>query len=155
MKLAEALAQVKDLKGKIRDVQNKVARESYFKKVTDVQDVPSIEGLLEEFQRLVDDLRKLKTRIARTNTSSGLINKIHEMEQLRYLVSSLDSLEDAKLEVVTLERIDYDGPAQPFTTYATFDVEKLSATVSEARTRLRKLDMEVQQLNWTTELEEL
>lgn len=155
MKVAEALAQVKDLKGKISDTQTKIQMNYVFKKVTELQEIPSITDLLDEFERLNDALRKLKTRIAKTNVTSGLSTRIHEMEMLRYWVKGLSTLENVKQEQVSLERVDYEGPAQPFTTYATYNVADLAAQLEEARLRIRKLDMELQQLNWSTDLVEL
>ena len=155
MKIAEALAQVKDLKGKISDVQTRILTNYVFKKVTELQDIPSITDLLEEFERLNNDLRKLKTRIAKTNVLNDLSSRIHGMEMLRYWVKGLESLENVKQEQITLERVDYEGPAQPFTTYATYNVADLAAQLEEARVRIRKLDMELQQLNWSTDLVEL
>ena len=155
MKVAEALAQVKDLKGKISDVQTQIHTNYVFKKVTDLQEVPSINDLLDEFEQLNDALRKLKTRIAKTNVVNGLSTRLHEMEMLRYWVKGLEVLQHVKQETISLERVDYDGPAQPFTTYATFNVADLAAQLEEARLRIRKLDMELQQLNWSTDLEEL
>lgn len=154
MKVAEALAQVKDVKGKIRDIQNKISREAYFRKLIDEQEVPSSEELINEFKDFSIVLSTLKDRIAKTNVESGLILKIHEMERLRYVIAALDNFADAKKETITLERIDYDMPAKPFTTYATFDVDVMAAYVEDSRIRLRKLDMEVQQLNWTIDLVE-
>jgi uncharacterized protein DUF6847 len=155
MKVAEALAQVKDLKGKISDVQTRIQMNYRFKKVTDLQDVPSIADMLDEFEELNEALRRLKTRIAKTNVSSGLSARIHEMEMLRYWVKGLEVLENVKQEEIALERVDYEGPAQPFTTYATYNVADLTAQLEEARIRIRKLDMELQQLNWSTDLVEL
>lgn len=154
MKVAQALAQVKDLKGKINSVQNRINMDSMFKKVTPDQKVPSIEPLLDELVRLNNELRSLKVRIAKTNVKHGLTERIHEMEMLRYIVGALDSLARAKQEVTNLERIDYDGPAQAFTTYATYNVEELNMGLDENRARIRELDMELQQLNWSTDLEE-
>lgn len=155
MKVAEALAQVKDLKGKISDVQSRIHSNYVFKKVTELQEIPSINDLLDEFERLNNALRKLKTRIAKTNVEAGLSARLHEMEMLRYWVKGVEILENVKQETITLERVDYEGPAQPFTTYATYNVADLAAQLEEARLRIRKLDMELQQLNWSTDLVEL
>ena len=154
MKIGQALAQVKDLKGKINVLKNRIVSESYFKKILDTQEVPSLELSFQEFYDLNKQLRVLKTRIAKTNVVHRLSEKIHEMEMLRFVVSSLNELTNCKQEVVQLERTSYDGPGQPITTYATFNVKELASLVKLKQSRIRELDMELQQLNWTIDLED-
>lgn len=154
MKIAQALSQIKDLKGKVSALQSRIMSGSTFQRVVADQKVPSIEDMLDEYVQLNKELRTLKSRLMRTNVLHGLHEKIHEMEMLRSIISQLDHLTGLEQEAVRLERVDYDGPAQPFTTYATFNVTELKIALDENRARIRELDMELQQSNWAIDLED-
>lgn len=154
MKIAQALSQIKDLKGKVNTLSSRIVSGRTFRRLVESQEVPSIEPLLDEYVRLNKELRTLKSRLVKTNVKHGLHKKIHEMEMLRSIVSSLNHLTEVEQERIDLERIDYDGPAQTLTTYATFSVSEMAAGLDENRARIRELDMELQQANWVIDLED-
>jgi len=153
MKLAEALVRAKDLKGKLTSLHQELSMETQFEQVDKTQEVPNTQPLIDQMISVSEDLRALKTRIDLTNAKSGLADKIHEMEKLRYLVNTLNNLTSLKQEVTHLRRIDFDGPAQPVTTVTTFNVERLKLQLEVYQSSLRTLDLEVQKTNWQIDLE--
>ena len=152
MKIAEALVRIKDIKGKLSELQRKIDADQLFERVQNDQMIPSIEGLLEDFLDVSEVLSVLKTRITKTNATHGLINKIHEMEKLRSIVSKLELLSRNKQEFVSLRHITYDQPAIPMSTFATYNVEDLIESLEAYRARIRELDLELQRLNWEVDL---
>lgn len=152
MKLAEALVRAKDLKGKLSALHSEISMERSFEKVDAGQEVPNCEPLIADLVAVSEELRALKTRIDLTNAQHGLADKIHEMEKLRYLVNSLTNLSEAKQEIVHLRRVDFEGPALPVSTYATYNVENLKKQLQQYRDDLRSLDLEIQRLNWQIDL---
>ena len=153
MKLAEALVKAKDLKGKLSSLHNEIVSEQYFEKLDASQEVPNHEAEIVELVDVSDELRQLKTKIDLTNAKHGITDKIHEMEKLRYLVNSFSSLCGSKQETVQLRRVDYEGPAVPITTVATYNVENAKKQLEKYRDDLRSLDLEIQKLNWQIDLE--
>lgn len=152
MKLAEALVRIKDIKGRINELTREASADSSFEQVEELSEVPSIEPVLEGLRLTIQTLSDLKVRIARTNVEHGLVEKIKEMEMLRSLISTLDPLARQKQKVVQLRRIDYEGPAQAMTTFATYNVATLTEELIVHRQRVRELDLELQRLNWQVEL---
>lgn len=152
MKLAEALTKVKDLKGKAASLQRDIQTDSQFQKLDADMEVPSIENLLVQLSEVLEELRTLKTRIDTANVKNGLADKIHEMEQLRSAIKSLEPLARVKAEVKSLQRVDYTSPAVPVVTVATFNVLNLNNQLEAHRRRVRELDLELQRLNWQVEV---
>jgi len=152
MKIAEALVQVKDLKGKVAELTRRIQTDALFEQLDEGQEVPDISLLIEELVTLTRNLGNLKTRIARTNAQRGLVDKINEMAQLRSLVAQLDSLTNNKQSATKLRRIDYGEPHVKMTIVATYNVDEVSSSLDEMRSRIRALDLELQRLNWEVDL---
>ena len=148
MKLAEALTKIKDLKGKVASLNLQINSDSTFQKLDELTEVPSVEGLLTELTEVLAELRSLKTKVDTANVKSGLADKIHEMEQLRYAIKTLEGLSRLKQETRSLTRLDYGTPPVPVTTVATFNVANLNSQLEVYRRRVRELDLELQRLNW-------
>lgn len=152
MKLAEALVQVKDLKGKVAELNRKIQNDALFEQVDKGQAIPDISLLIDELVRLARNLGELKTRVARTNAQHGLVDKINEMAQLRSLVAQLEGLSEQKQSRTQLRRIDYGEPHVKVQVHATYNVDELASQVVDMRSRIRKLDLELQRLNWEVDL---
>lgn len=152
MKIAEALVKVKDLKGKVAELTRQIVTDSRFEQVEEGSEIPSVEPLIVDLLEVTEALSVLKTRITMTNATFGLTAKINEMERLRSLVSSLESLANHKQKIVQLRTIGYSDATAKLPTYATYDVEHLKVSLTEHRTRIRELDLELQRRNWEVDL---
>ena len=80
------------------------------------------------------------------------VDKIHEMEQLRSLVSQLEGLAHQKQSTVSLRGGGYDGSPVKIEMVATYNVENLSVKLDDIRKRLRELDLALQRMNWEVSL---
>lgn len=154
MKIAEALVQIKDLKGKVGELGRNFQMDALFEQVEELQEVPSSEEKIEEYLRLSQELGKLKARVAVTNAKHGLTYKITEMEQLRGTIAQLEVLARHKQETVRLSRAMYGEQQSKIRVVATFNVEALAEKLTAARKRLRELDLELQKTNWQVDLVE-
>lgn len=153
MKLAEALIKIKDIKGKLSEVQRKISTDAMFKRVDVGQEVPCVEEDIDTLYDLSKQLASFKTRIAKTNAIRGLAEKIYAMDELKYLISALEPYSTCKQTRVDLEYVGMGERPIPMTTYATYDVNKLAKHVQTLRDSLRSIDIELQKLNWEVDLE--
>jgi hypothetical protein len=154
MKLAEALIKVKDIKGKLAEIQRKISSEAIFRKVDPAQEVPSIESDLCDLQTTAAELASFKNRIAKTNAMHGLSTKIYAMDALKFLISTLEAYTTVKQSRVDLEYVGMGERPIPLTTYATYDVAVLTTNIKSSKNNLRALDIELQKLNWEVDLED-
>jgi len=154
MKLAEALIKIKDIKGKLSEVQRKISTDAMFKKVDDNQEIPCVEKDIGTLYDLSEQLASFKARIAKTNAIRGLAGKIYEMDELKFLISTLEPYSTCKQTRIDLEYVGMGDRPIPIRTYATYDVEKLAKNVQQMRDNLRSIDIELQKLNWEVDLEE-
>ncbi|KKM62750.1 hypothetical protein LCGC14_1518470 [marine sediment metagenome] len=152
MKLAEALVRIKDLKGKSAELQRVTYEDATFDIVDEDIEVPSIEESLTTLVTVSRETASLKSRIARTNATHGLTDKLHEMEHLRSLVSKLEPLTRNKQIVVNLRHINYNDTATKIPTHATYDVEAWTKKLNEYRDKIRQIDLDLQRLNWEVDL---
>lgn len=151
MKIAEALVSIKDLKGKVAELQRNIQSDSTFEKLDENTAVPFIEEDIVELLRLTKELGELKSRVAVTNATHGITRKINEMEQLRSNISQLEGLTRVKQSHTRLQR--YLDRADKVEVVATFDVESMKNKVEAMRKRVRELDLELQKLNWQIDVE--
>lgn len=152
MKLAEALVRIKDLKGKSAELQRIVFEDSTFEVVDEDLEIPSIETPLQDLVLVSQETANLKSRIARTNAINGLTDKLHEMEHLRSIVSKTEALTRIKQVTVSLRHVGYNDAATKISTHATYDVERVKIWNNELRDKIRKLDLDLQRLNWEVDL---
>ena len=153
MKLAEALVQMKDMKGKMAQLIRKIQFDQLFERVDESQVIPNnVDDFIDDYVTLSETLVDMKTRVATTNVENGLTVKIHRMESLRSLISQLESLTCNKQERLDLKHISYDKPPVPVSTFATYNVENLTLMLDNLRDEIRSLDLELQRLNWEVEL---
>ena len=152
MKIAEGLMKIKDLKGKAAELQRSALSETLYDVLDEDEPTPSIEETLSDLVAVTNELSSLKTRIAKTNAAHGLTDKIHEMEQLRGLVSGLDGLARHKQTQVTMKSFSYDSAATKVRTVATYDVAAWTDRVNGYRDRIRELDADLQRSNWEIDL---
>jgi hypothetical protein len=153
MKLAEALVRIKDLKGKSAELQRVAYEDAIFEVVDDAIEIPSITGSLNNLVSISKEIASLKAKIARTNVVNGLVDKLHEMEHLRSLISKLEPLTRHKQLVVQLRMLNYNSDTSTkIPTHATYNVETWTKKLNEYRDRIRKLDLDLQRLNWEVDL---
>lgn len=150
MKLAEALTKVKDLKGKVSELQSQLQLDALFEVVDTSSPVPSLTETISELTQVLESLRQLKTKIDAANVKHGLADKIHEMEQLRYAVKALDELTKHKQEVKRIDR--YSQAQSVILTVATYNVSELTEQVGGMRDRIRQLDLDLQKSNWQVDV---
>jgi len=154
MKIAEALANIKDLKGKFSELQRHISSNAVFDLVDPDMEIPNIEDTLNEIVEVSSAISKLKCRIARTNAASGSINKIHTMEHLRSCISSLEHLTHNQQVSARFHNINYSESSVKLVSHATYNVEQCTEKLNLFRKQLRELDLELQRLNWEVDLVE-
>jgi hypothetical protein len=149
MKLAEALSIRADLQKKVSQLKERL------KSNVKIQegDVPAEDPkeLFEELENYLVQLEDLIYRINLTNT-----NTIHKGCTLTKLIATKDVLSlrvSLMREVLnhTVEREDRYGRSE-IKYIRTVDVSELRKSVDSYSKQLRELDLEIQSLNWITEL---
>lgn len=107
------------------------------------------EKLLEDYEFLSAEHRNLVTRIAHTNVSTNMIQKLQDREDYRRRKNTLEIL------AVTAER----GRAMPrygrseIVTVSNVDTAAIRARIDKLTEDIRVLDAQIQAANWETELE--
>lgn len=154
MKIAEALIHIKDIKGKLSTLQEEIHSDSSFELLNENDTIPSIEDKISLLQHLSVELASFKTRITKTNAKNGLTDKINKMEALRSIQAQLNGLTRNKQKTTVMRHIDYNDPAMPVTVFSTFNVSNLSKNLDLIQEEIRNLDLELQKLNWTIDIED-
>lgn len=154
MKIAEALVRIKDLKGKFAELEKSFYNNTTFDLLDSEMEAPDLTPAIDDIIEVSENISKLKARVALTNVTHGLHNKIHEMEHLRSVVKRLGELTREKQSQVMLRTLNYGEATVKVTTVATYDVEKLIERVQGFRDRIREIDLELQRLNWEIDLVE-
>ena len=151
MKLAEALGIRADLQKRVAQLKDRL------KNNTKVQegDVP-LEEPAELWIELDNSLTQLENLIYRINVTN--MHTVHNGQTLTKLIAAKDVLTmrvSMMREVLnhTSEREERYG-RQEIKYVRTIDVAELRRKVDTYSRQLRELDLQIQSLNWTTELEE-
>ena len=152
MKLAETLTQIKDIKGKIADLQAKVQRKLTVVKLKEDQPMPDHNVAIREIKALSDKLAGLKSRIVATNVKHGLIQKINQLQEAKFMVSFLDGLSRTEQKDVQLHGGGYGQAQKECEVHATFDVENVKKLLAAHQKTLRDLDLELQRQNWLVDI---
>ena len=154
MKLAEALTQQKDLKGKIAKAQTKLHQKLTVLKLTPDVPVPDNDALIKEITELSEKLANLKNRIAASNVKHGLAGKIYQLQEAEFLVTMLEPLTTTEQKTVEFHGGGYGQQQEKVDVHATFDVAKAKELHATQQKRLRELDLELQKQNWLIDLVE-
>ena len=139
MKIAEALIRIKDMKGKLSELDRKIKTDQTFEQIDSSMAMPNIKEFIIELVDLSNELACVKTNITKTNSKHGLTDKINEMETLRSVISRLEGLTYTKQDRVELKRVDYDSPPVPVHILATYNVEGLASELDAYKARIREL----------------
>lgn len=149
MKLAEALAERADLQKRIQQLKERLNLNAKVQEGEQPNENP--EDLLTELDTLISRLEQLITAINKTNSLT-----FADGENLTALLAKRDCL---SLKITILQ--DFLNEANDIFYRGTRTEIKICSTVSITKKRkeldnlsrdLRKLDMRIQQCNWTTDL---
>lgn len=150
MKLAEALLLRADLQKRIEQIESRLLRNSKVQEGETPAEDP--QALLAELSDLVRQLETLMRRINETNaalTDAG--------ETMTALLARRDCL---RLYVQALRRFCAEasetvmrGTRSEVVVRSAVDVRRLQKTIDDASKELRELDLRIQGLNWTAELQ--
>ena len=150
MKLAEALSIRKDLQKRIQQLEQRI--KSNVKVQEDEEPLEDPNELMKELHSCLIQLEELIGRINLTNIKT----KNAEGQSITQLMAKKDTL---TLRIGILRNI-YSEATNLFNRYSSseirqecvIDVKQLSKQIDDYSGRLRKLDMEIQGLNFLTEL---
>ena len=150
MKLAEALSIRKDLQKRIKYLEERI--KSNVKVQEDDEPLEDPKELMKELHSCLIQLEELIGRINFTNINT----KNAEGQSLTQLMAKKDTL---TMRVSILRSI-YSSATDMVSRYSAseirqecvIDVKQLSKQIDDYSSRLRKLDMEIQGLNFLTEL---
>ncbi len=150
MKLAEALLLRADLQKRIEQIESRLLRNAKVQEGETPAEDP--QALLAELSDLVRQLETLMRRINETNaalTDAG--------ETMTALLARRDCL---RLYVQALRRFCAEasetvmrGTRSEVVVRSAVDVRRLQKTIDDASKELRELDLRIQGLNWTAELQ--
>lgn len=150
MKLAEALLLRADLQKRIEQVESRLLRNAKVQEGETPAEDP--QALLAELSDLVRQLETLMRRINETNaalTDAG--------ETMTALLARRDCL---RLYVQALRRFCAEasgtvmrGTRSEVVVRSAVDVRRLQKTIDDTSKELRELDLRIQGLNWTAELQ--
>lgn len=149
MKLAEALNLRADISKRISQLSERLNANSKVQEGEQPSEDPM--ELLAELDRLTEQLSSLISRINLTNSST-----VHEGKTLTEMIAEKDTL-SLKSSIIhsflaaasdKIERYS-NKEIKIFSTVDIRDMQKRSDELSE---RIRKLNVSIQQLNWSTEL---
>ncbi len=150
MKLAEALLLRADLQKRIEQIESRLLRNAKVQEGETPAEDP--QALLAELSDLVRQLETLMRRINETNaalTDAG--------ETMTALLARRDCL---RLYVQALRRFCAEasetvmrGTRSEVVVRSAVDVRRLQKTIDDTSKELRELDLRIQGLNWTSELQ--
>ncbi len=152
MKLAEALTQVKDIKGKIAKLEGQLQSKTTVTMLAKDVVVPDHDAIFEEVSKLSTALARLKTRIVETNVKYDLMHKIHEFQEAKFAVSFLQTFADVEQKSYTLQGGAFGQNQEKYEQVATFNVAKVKETLEAKQKALRALDLQLQRENWQVDL---
>ena len=151
MKLAEALIERADLQHKIGQIENRM--EVNAKVQEGDKPAESVDELIPLFEKSMDELELLITRINKTNSNTTfegmtLSDAITKRDNLKSKIRAYRSLH----ETATFSRDRYS--AQEIKYVRCVDVAKLQKIIDDLSKDYRELDTKMQGLNWTVDLME-
>ena len=150
MKLAEALMERADLQKRLSQLRNRLSMNAKVQEGETPAEDPA--ALLKELDGIIIQLERLITRINKTNADTA----VADGETLSTLLARRDCL---RMKVETLR--DFlnaasatvmRGTRSEVVVRSTVSVAELQRKLDELSRALRELDMQIQSLNWTTEL---
>lgn len=150
MKLAEALVARADAQRRLAQLQERLHRVVLVQEGVEPGEDP--QELLEEAERVIDQLEGLIRRINATNSATAF-------DEQRTLTDAIAAREAAQRRAALYTRLALEATpearyrATEIRNVATVDVRELRARADQAAKEHRELDTRIQQLNWTVELQ--
>lgn len=152
MKMGEALAEVKSLKGKLSQLYSELDRARFI--VEGRKGNPDFKELLNEYIKVSIDLRALRVTIQKRNqeihVSDGgvtLANALMRIADFRSMISQLNGLLNPS-PFGSPERLNEDDKL-----VLNFDKDTLKEYVDNLISEKIKLDNIIQQINWREDIE--
>lgn len=150
MKLAEALLLRADLQKRIEQIESRLLRNAKVQEGETPAEDP--QALLAELSDLVRQLETLMRRINETNaalTDAGetMTALLARRDCLRLYVQALRRFCEEASETVMR------GTRSEVVVRSAVDVRRLQKTIDDTSKELRELDLRIQGLNWTAELQ--
>jgi hypothetical protein len=152
MKLAEALMLRADLQSRIHEMRGRLARSAVTQEGERPPEDPAT--LLEEFERMTDELLVLIQAINRTNS----VTRFDDGETLSDALAHRDVLKvkqagyRALVEAASHQQFRYSRSEVKHV--STVDVAEMQRRVDDYARQHRELDTRIQELNWLTDLVE-
>lgn len=142
MKLAEALAQRKDLTKKIAELGVRATSNSTVEK----GEVPyeNVLDLLNQIESLSKELQQLTVSINLTNNKNGIMEK----STLRDMYRNMSNVYRNVANATRTSRYGRDEIIY----VPTVDIKEMNKTADDYANQARKLDIEIQQIDWEAEL---
>lgn len=151
MKLATALSERADLQKKLSELGNRLNQNAKVQEGDKPSEAP--EELLAELNRIVDRLEELIAKINLTNSST-----VHDGRTITELLAHRDCLK-SKIQIMrnfldhASIRVNRMAHSE-IKIMSTVPVSELQKEVDALSKELRECDELIQELNWTTELQE-
>lgn len=154
MKLGEALSERARLQGKIGELRSRINANAIVEEGSEAPE--DVEALLADVSTTHSDLASLIARINLTNARTLLPNHdtlteaLAERERLKGMIQTYGEAARAAQDSSGLRRYQRSELRQ----VRTLDVKELRTLADEMSMALRQLDNQIQEINWTSELED-
>lgn len=151
MKLGEALTLRRRQAEKLNDLRGRIKANALVQE----GDTPSedVAALLDEYEKLSDEHRRLVLRINRTN-----LETVVDQRKLAYLISDREHLNRIRnmlaltAQAASASRGDYRYLRSEIKFTPTVDVSALRQRIDATQQSINALDMRIQEINWATDL---
>lgn len=152
MLLAEALAHRADLNARMSQLAARAVNNSRLQEGDDPVEDPAT--LLAEHERLVDELAELVTAINRTNLAVEIGSGVTMTAALaqRDRLRTLHRVRTAVADAASQRQDRFTRSEVKFV--AAVDVAPLRRSADDAARELRELDTRIQEVNWTSQLQQ-
>lgn len=150
MKLAEALSMRSQLKGKVSRLRSRLDDCVKIQEGDDLTETP--EQILAELDSTLEELRKMIYRINMTNTLTrdeegrNITSLLAERDTIKERVNILDSA----LNTIVRKEVRYNR--SEIRLVRTVDITEIRRIYDRTSAKLRKLDLHIQGLSFTTDL---
>ncbi len=150
MRLAEALILRADAQKRVEQLKMRLARNAKVQEGDEPAEAPAL--LLEEVQRVTDDLLRLIQRINATNVSTWLDEKmtLADAIALRDILKMRFAIYRELAQAATVTQDRYTKSEVKFK--GTVNVADVQQKADECALQHRKLDARIQEINWQTDL---
>ncbi|QDP41489.1 DIP1984 family protein [Radiobacillus deserti] len=152
MKLAEALLLRSDYQVKVEQLKNRLIQNVRVQEGDNPIEEPN--AIIEELSELLGKLERLIQNINKTNIQTRFDRKQSLADALtsRDLLGQERKIYNELLKEATMRHDRYSRSEIKYV--MTMDVKKIQSYIDELSQKYRLLDVKIQELNWSTELQE-